>query len=158
MEDNRGIDFVAKHYRKSRFKVRDGWRRLGIVSERRWLRPGKIAVGTAVVAIGATAAVFYHNYSVEVETRDTISTVQSVPVSVEAEQEMGLTAVRIIDFEEAPLNKVIECIDEVYGVKVVGLPDDADNYRLSLHYEGTALDLVETINDILGTHLECVEN
>ena len=48
---------------------------------------------------------------------------------------------------------VVEKINETYNVKVTGLPESPEEYRLSLHYEGTASDLVETINEILGTEL-----
>ena len=65
--------------------------------------------------------------------------------------------VRVIDFEEAPLTDVVEKIREVYGVEVVGLPANPGQYTLSLHYEGSAIDLVETINDILDTDMTVIE-
>ncbi len=37
------------------------------------------------------------------------------------------------------------------------IPENADDYMLSLHYEGNALDLIDTINVILGTSME-IEN
>ena len=45
-------------------------------------------------------------------------------------------------------------IEKVYGVKLGNVPDD--DIRLSLSYEGTAADLVDTINDLLGTEIEIV--
>ena len=52
---------------------------------------------------------------------------------------------------------VVDRIREVYGVEVVNLPDNADNYRLSLHYEGNPMELVETINDILDINMTIKE-
>ena len=68
-----------------------------------------------------------------------------------------METVRVVDFENAPLPVVVERIREVYGVEVSGLPQDADDYVLSLHYEGTPVDLVDTINDILGTEMTVEE-
>lgn len=64
-----------------------------------------------------------------------------------------IQAVKIIDFECSSLPDVISEIKEVYGVEVVNLPENAEEYHLSLHYEGNAADLVATINDILGTQM-----
>ena len=61
--------------------------------------------------------------------------------------------VKVVDFENAPLPVVVERIREVYGVEVDGLPENADDYVLSLHYEGTPVDLVDTINDLLSTEM-----
>ena len=60
----------------------------------------------------------------------------------------------MIDFENATLPAVVAKIKEVYGVEVVNLPESADEYKLSLHYEGTAADLVDTINETLGTDIK----
>lgn len=39
----------------------------------------------------------------------------------------------------------------------MNIPDNADSFKLTLHYEGNADDLVETINDILGTEIAIKE-
>ena len=62
--------------------------------------------------------------------------------------------VRAIDFENAPLPKVVERIREVYGVEVTGLPENPEEYVLSLHYEGNVNTLLESINEILDTKLK----
>ncbi len=69
------------------------------------------------------------------------------------EQTSTLSQVKVIDFENTPLPLVVAGIEEAYGVEVGNLPDNSDELRLSLHYEGHAVDLVETINSILGTQL-----
>lgn len=65
----------------------------------------------------------------------------------------GENIVRVIDFENAPLPVVVDKISRTYDVEITGLPESPDDYKLSLHYEGTASDLVETINEILGTEM-----
>lgn len=67
------------------------------------------------------------------------------------------SAVRAIDFENTPLPTVISEIREVYGVELTGIPDNAVDYRLSLHYEGSAEDLIATINEILDTKMAVKE-
>ena len=61
---------------------------------------------------------------------------------------------RVIDFDDTPLPFVIDQIDLVYDVKIVNLPSNAEDYRLSLHFEGNVIDLIDSINEILGLNLE----
>ena len=68
-----------------------------------------------------------------------------------------LYVVRAIDFDDTPLPVVVARIREVYGVDVAGMPADAAKYRLTLHYEGNVADLVESINEILGTQMTVEE-
>lgn len=143
-DDN--IDFVARHYRRGAFSAKAGWRRLGI-------RPvysiyKKIAAAVAVtVVLSATAAFVYHNYAVDR---------RNVPADV-AEPVQPQYVVRAIDFDDAPLPVVVAEIKKVYGVEVGNMPEDAESYRLSLHYEGNAVDLVATINELLDTNMTIAE-
>lgn len=144
--DNKELDFIARHYRKGRFSADAGWRRLGIANvpfRRRYRVAAAIA---AMVVLTATAGLLYREYSAS--TTDSIEEVRT-PAPLEA--------VRVIDFENAPLAEVVEKIESVYDVNVVNLPDSTSEYTLSLHYEGTPSDLIDTINDILGTRMEVVE-
>lgn len=56
-----------------------------------------------------------------------------------------------IEFHDAPLKDVASDIERVYDVKINNVP--AGDIRLTISYEGTAADAVETINDLLGTNL-----
>lgn len=144
--DNKDLDFIARHYRKGRFSADAGWRRLGIAHVPSWRRYRVAAAIAAVVVLTATAGLLYREYSAS--TADSIEEVRtSAP----------LEAVRVIDFENAPLAEVVKKIESVYGVKVVNLPESTEGYKLSLHYEGNPADLIATINEILGTQMEVVE-
>lgn len=103
------------------------------------------AAVAGVVALTAVAAVVWRQYS-------------TVPHSEQPQIEQvtvpAIEAVKVIDFENAPLPTVVAKIREVYGVEVANVPDNAEDYRLSLHYEGNVVDLVAAINDILGTEME----
>lgn len=143
---NKEIDFVARHYRKGRFNTAVAWSRLGIGAARR--RRLRIAAAIAgLVILSASAGLLIREYNTVTQTQQT----QEIHV------ESPMQTVRVIDFDNAPLEKVIETIESVYGVRVIGVPDAAENYSLSLHYEGTPADLIAAINEILGTSMEVVE-
>lgn len=143
--ENKDIDFIARRYRAHRFNAAAGWKKLGLGHGALWRR-WRVAASIAAVAVLSASAVLIYNVV------RTPAPQQAAPaVEIVAPDAM---AVKVIDFENAPLTAVVEKINEVYGVKVTGLPARPDDYRLSLHYEGTAADLVETINDILGTDLK----
>lgn len=143
---NKEIDFIARHYRKGRFDTAVAWSRLGIGAARR--RRLRIAAAIAgLVILSASAVLLIREYN----------TVTHPQQPQETHVESPMQTVRVIDFDNAPLEKVIETIESVYGVRVIGVPDAAENYSLSLHYEGTPADLIAAINEILGTSMEVVE-
>lgn len=145
--DDKEIGFIARHYREGMFSVKNGWRRLGIGMSVRMRRYRIAAAVSAVVVLSASAAIIYHEYRGESEPQH-VQTVQTVNPMAE---------VKVIDFENAPLPEVVEKIESVYGVKVMGMPESPEHYELSLHYEGTPTDLISTINEILGTQMTVTE-
>lgn len=142
---DRNIDFVAKHYRKGAFSAERALHRMGFSVRNRWRGLRVAAAVTSIIAVTAVASIIIHN---EYSAKETAPTVIEQPVVKE-----DLKAVRSIDFDNAPLPVVIDEIKDVYGVEVSGLPDDASDYHLTLHYEGNVEDLVNTINEILDTKL-----
>lgn len=143
------IDYIARRYRKGRFSANAGWRRLNIAPSIKCRRFRVAAVVAATVIISATAAILYREYSINDASQQTMP-VKTVTVSPLAE-------VKVIDFENAPLQEVINKIESVYSVKVENIPAHPDEYELSLHYEGTPADLISVINEILGTNMTVTE-
>lgn len=145
MEDkNKEIQYIARRYKPGRFSVNKGWKRLGIGPSYIWRRYRVAAAVAATIFLSATAVLVYRQYDM------------SAGPDIPQQHEQTVAPVyvsKVIDFENTPLPTVLERIKEVYGVEVINVPEDAERYTLSLHYEGTALDLVETINDILGTQM-----
>ena len=142
--------FIARHYRKGLFAVEPALRKVKNLKKRFWNFP-KIAVACAIlVVIGATAAIIVNNsyHSSPVEE-------SAVPVSTETVKPALIS--RVIDFDDVPLPVVVERINLVYGVEVTDLPDNAGDLYLSLHYEGNALELIDTINEILDTRMRIKE-
>lgn len=144
------VTYIAKRYRKGKFSVDKGWKRLNIKPALKWSGLKIAAAVASVVVMSATAAVIYHQYKLNDTTDKTVN--ESVKPAA-----ASLEAVKVIDFENTPLPTVISKIKEVYGVEVVNVPDNAGEYNLSLHYEGNAVDLVATINDILETQMSVKE-
>ena len=139
------ITFIAKRYRTGRFNTRNAWRHLGIGPLPVWRKYPVAAAIAAAIVLTASAAIIY---------KTTSAPDASAPVpETHAGTCATTTAVKAIDFEDAPLPEVVEMINATYGVEVENLPESAHELRLSLHYQGTAADLVATINDILGTEM-----
>ncbi len=149
MKENKELNFIARHYRKGMFAVEPALRRIKGTKAPWWTRSRIAAACIVATILTATAAVFVHNRYFT----------YSDPLTPETEQSALSAAeiVRTIDFEEATLTEVVLKIRDVYGVEVTNLPVDPDQYILSLHYEGSALDLVDTINDILDTEMKVIE-
>ena len=141
--ENKNINFVARYYRRGSFSVNSAWHSLGIARTSWWWRDRAVAAATGLVILSATAAVLYKNYNYETKPQ---------PVAPEIVLNT-MAEVKIIDFEKTPLPLVVEQIETVYSVRVDGLPENADAYVLSLHYEGTPAELIDIINGILGTKL-----
>ena len=143
--DDKEIGFVVSKYRKGAFNAEQAWRKLGIRKPFHWRRFNIAASVAIAIVLTASAAIYTrlaYTDSAESPARQT-----EVPAA------QPLAAVVSIDFEDAPLSEVAAKIESTYGVKVSGLNEENGSLHLSLHYEGTATDLVNTINEILGTDL-----
>lgn len=138
------IDFIARKYKKGLFSADKGWKRLNIAPVRNWKQMRIAAAVAGAIVLSATAAVLYHN----------IYPSETAVVKENKTMVVSKDAIKVIDFENTPLPTVIEKIKEVYGAEVTNIPENAEEYNLSLHYEGTASDLIATINEILNTDME----
>lgn len=152
--DDKDIKFVTRHWRKGAFSTDKAWNRLGIgrVSTRsgfRWTKSRIAAAVAAVVVLGATAAI--------VIRQSAYAPAPEIETAQESSFETRVAAVKVIEFDNAPLSDVADEIRKVYGIEVTGLPEDADSIRLSLRYEGNVRGLVESINEILDTNLKIKE-
>ena len=141
------LEFVTRHYRTGAFRPEQRFVRFAS-----WRRPA-VAASVAIGILAASAALYTYL------TPATDSTVPAETPAPAAKVENISTPAGMvirITFEDAPLSRVVAEIESAYCVKVGGIGDSGD-LRLTLSYEGTADDLVETINDTLGTNLTIVE-
>lgn len=145
--DEKNIEWVARHYRKGAFDASRAWRRLAVKPARWWTR-GKVAAAAAVAAIlVATAAVVTWRQAPE-------------PVGTSAMEQTAaadvLVVKKVLDFEQTPLAEVIDEIEKTYDVEIENIPSGVDTVKFSLHYEGTAPDLVNALNEALGAEMRAI--
>lgn len=148
MSFKKDVEFVARFYKSGLFTIEPTLYRIKGFRKKIWTLQKLAAISSIVIAIGATAAILITN------------SYNSKEIGTEApgiEKTSPILVSRVIDFDDAPLTAVVEQINLIYGVEVHNIPTNADELYISLHYEGTALDLVETLNEILGTNMKIIE-
>lgn len=140
---NEEIDFVARHYDSDAFDVKAGMRRLGI---RRFSIARRIAAAVAgvVVLTAAASIVYYVNHENGTSPVPTETVIPPTAPSATAQS-------KTIDLDNATLPEIVSKLEATYGVEIENVPDG--DYRLTIHYEGTAEDALETINSLLGTEM-----
>lgn len=148
MKHDEEIDFIARHYRRGAFASGSALERI-MPGRRSRLRTVRIAAAAALLIAAGTAAALLITHASSTD-RAAVTVPQDAPETVADD-------IKVIDFESTPLTVVADKIREVYGVSVRNLPDDAGDITLSLHYEGSAADLVDTINEILSTQMTIEE-
>lgn len=145
---NESIKFVAKHYRPDsflptmRFVPVSFWRRRGAVA-------AAVAAGILVVSACVYMLLPVAETTRQLSPEPPATTAAPSPASSEY-------VVKSIEFTDAPLAEVVKAIEDTYNVKISGL-EEGCKVRLTLSYEGTAADLVETINELEGTKLTIEE-
>lgn len=140
-DDN--ISFVARHFRHGAFDTRKAL--TAVTGRRLWWTPLRAVASVAIVAVLAvTATVAFH---------DDIFPASSGPATEQTSTPKAMQ-VKVLDFDGATLPQVADKIRETYGAELEGMPENADSLRLTLRYEGNARDLVEAINETLGTKLK----
>ncbi len=146
---NDSLRFVSRHYRSGAFSRSDAWRRLGIAQTAMSWRIGRTAAAI-VAAVVLTASACMLKWGLPAFDRHPEA---PTPTVIES-QAPAMPAAEIsqkIEFNDAPLADVVARIERVYAVRVADVPEG--EYRLTLSYEGTAEDLIETINELLGTQM-----
>ncbi len=147
------IRFVIRHYSAGAFKAGRGRWHEYIPAEPWWRRRGIAAAAGCVVLAAAASAGLYFGLSPSKQVPETTS---PPPVVQQPDSVCGSTERSIaISFRDAPLKQVCSEIENVYGVELAGIPDT--DTTLTLEYEGTAYDLVCTINDLLGSNIRIDE-
>jgi hypothetical protein len=140
------LNFVSRHYRANAFSTKEGLEKIGI-GEHRWWKQRWVAAAAVGVVLAASAAVYSIVQTVPQGSDEVPVVEQQIDNSVKPAE-----IVKKITFEDADLATVVNEIEKVYDVKIVNMPDK--EYHVTLSYEGNAADLVDTINELLGTNLK----
>lgn len=139
------IEFVGSHYDEDAFDASRTLRSIGFEKRRAFrFNARNIAAAVATIAIAASACILIYNTSSKVES-------PAVEQKVETKTVSPVEISHKIEFNDASILTVAAEIEKIYGVEIENLPEE--DYRLTLSYEGNARDLVETINELLGTHI-----
>lgn len=148
-KNDNSLDFVVRYYRKGAFKPR----RLGTIVEfvprHSFFSRRNIAAACVATALIASAGIGMYIYTHQNDSTGT-SEIPAVETTATTSKE-----VHRIEFNNVPLATVVKEIEKTYHVKISSLPEK--QYLLTLSYEGTAEDLVATINELLGTKLEIAQ-
>lgn len=145
---HKNIDFVVKHYKKGLFSIEPALYRIKGFKKKIWTLPKVAAISSLIIAIGATAAILITHSLNQKEIGTQVPVIEKISPAFVS---------HIIDFDDAPLLAVVEQINLIYSVEIENIPENAEEIYVSLHYEGTALDLIETLNEILGTNMKIKE-
>lgn len=151
------LRFVVKYYRPDAFRPNPDLFRFPMPTlpvSRPWWRRTSVAAAIAVGVLAASAFLYY-----ELTPRETAPALperQEQPMATAPEPKPETSPSKRIEFKDTPLPKVAEAIANTYGVEITGIRP-GDTTRLTLSYEGTAEDLIDTINELLGTRLRIVK-
>lgn len=138
------IEFVTRHFRSDaflptrRFAPVVWWRRRPAIAAA--LAAGVLAVSAAVISL-------IPGEGTKAPVRETTKT-----TTLPAPPPRHENQIVRLEFSDAPLPEVVKSIEATYNIEIEGL-DPETSLRLSLSYEGTAADLIDTINLLLGTEL-----
>ena len=145
------IDFIVGKLKEGAFSTDTNWRTFKSLVGMRKRRIGVAAAVTAILALSATAAVFtYRHISASSYGTETIYVRPSEEINSDCDSKLRV-------FEATGLSEVVQTIESEYRVKISDVPSNADEYVLTLRYEGTPEELIEAINEILGTNLTVEE-
>lgn len=145
------IDFVVSHFQEDALQPEANWHRFKAIVGLRRRRMGVAAAVAAIIVVSATAGIF--TYKELSATSDGTETRQEMAGA----DFLSADGPKLMVFEASGLSDVVETIETEYGVKIGNVPSNADEYVLTLRYEGTPEELIEAINDILGTQLTIEE-
>ncbi|MDE6549534.1 MAG: DUF4974 domain-containing protein [Muribaculaceae bacterium] len=145
------LKFVANHFKDGALLPREGWRRFKLTHHVSSFRRKFAAACAVAVVLAASASIyFFSSYESHYEPNEKIT-----EVGIESKKTEGVKISKI-HFNNAPLKDVVAEIERVYDVKIKNVPDE--EIMVTISYEGTASDVVETINDLFNTNLTISSN
>ncbi len=145
------LQFVAHHFKEGTLLPSNGWRKFKLTHHLSSVRFRVAAASIAAVVFAASASIYYFSSHTTPSTSE-----ESIKVATQGTALPPDTKTAKIEFKNTPLSEVVAEIERVYGVKVINIP--TDQIMVTISYEGTASDVVETINDLFDTHLKIASN
>ncbi len=141
------LQFVAHHFKEGTLLPSNGWRKFKLMHQISSFRRQIAAASIAVVVLAASASIYYLSSQDKPSASEESANIVGIETPMPSE-----TKTAKIEFKNAPLTDVVAEIERVYGVRITNIPDD--KIMVTISYEGTASDVVETINDLFDTNLK----
>lgn len=140
------LEFVTSHYERGAFSSHDSWVKITKQKTFSWRR--RISAAAIACGVLAASAFLYTTLKPVDNIQEKIE--DSEMIVPQSDIKKSDTSAKL-EFTDASLEEVVNKIEETYGVKISGMPDK--DIKLTLSYEGTAEDIIETINETLQIHL-----
>ncbi len=145
------LQFVAYHFKEGALLPSNGWRKFKLIHHLSSIRFKAAAASIAAVVLAASASIYYLSSHTTPSTSEESINIATIESSLPPD-----TKTAKIEFKHAPLSEVVAEIERVYGVRIDNMP--TDQIMVTISYEGTASDVVDTINDLFDTHLKIASN
>lgn len=138
--------FIARHFKDGVYRPVYSFYFSDSFRNRRRRVSRWVAASVAAIALTATAVVV--SYQLRTDNNAIEPAVVSLPGGAEVDRSDEIIR---LEFKDAPLSEVVDGVEDAYGVTLTNVPED--DLRLTLSYEGTAQDFIETVNELLGTEI-----
>ncbi|MDE7346739.1 MAG: DUF4974 domain-containing protein [Muribaculaceae bacterium] len=146
-EFEESIRFVARNFRNGALLPYSGWKRFRQTHRISTYR-SKISAASIVAVVLAASASLYYSYTTNKDTQEPVS------IQISESQDIEKEKTEKIYFKDTPLKDVVVEIERVYDISIINVPQE--EMRITISYEGTASDLIETINDLMNTSLKII--
>lgn len=146
------FQFVLHHFKEGTLLPKKGWQRFKLLHHISYIRRNIAAASIAAVVLAASASIYY----ISSADRDSESKTAVTNVDTKTSNTSSEVKIAKIQFRNAPLKEVVSKIESVYDVTISNLPKD--DIMVTISYEGTAADVVETLNELFDIDLKITPN
>ena len=145
-EIDEDLQNVVRHFKYGTLLPQSGWQRFKLTNKITTHRRRNIAASIAAAVLAASASIYYYGNSENLKENQ-----REIEILHEHTPEISVDKSEKIYFKDASLKEVVNEIERIYGVTITNVPQE--DKRITISYEGTASDVVETINDLMGINL-----
>lgn len=138
------IQFVTRYYRDDTLLPARGWRLFRASHGISFFRRNIAAAAVILIVLSASASFYFYTRNNAPSTEQPAVSVPSTTISLAETSQK-------IEFRNADLKKVVEEIERIYEVKITGVPER--EIKVTISYEGTAAEVIETLNELFDTEL-----
>ena len=150
-EIDKRSEFVVHHFKDGTLLPNEGWHRFKVTHHISSFKRYAAAACVVSIVLAASASLYYYH-----DSKSSTETQNECLVPTEETKQTTENKIEKIEFHNASIKEVVAEIEQVYDVQISNIPEE--DIRVTISYEGTAQDVVETINELLNTNLVIVHN